>query len=50
MASVKQQLSSKVTDFLYDHRNITSRGKNIRTSYKNVEKTIQNLGKEKKKD
>lgn len=48
MASVKQQLASKVSDFLYDHQAIPSKGKDIRSSYKAVEKTIQNLGKEKK--
>lgn len=44
MASVKQQLSAKMTAFLYDHKAIPKQGEKFRKSYKDVEKAIQAVG------
>lgn len=43
MASVKQQLSAKMTAFLYDHKAIPKQGEKFRKSYKDVEKRIQSI-------
>lgn len=44
MASVKNNLTSKMTNFFYDHQTIPSKGKSLRHSYKEVEKVIQSIG------
>jgi hypothetical protein len=44
MNHVKERLSSEMTAFLYDHKKIPEKGKNLRNSYQEVAKNIQSLG------
>lgn len=50
MASMMQQLSSKVTAFFYDHQTVPSKGKKLRHSYKEVEKFIYSMGESRDKN
>ncbi len=43
MTSVRQQLSAKMTAFLYDHQAVPRQGEKFRKSYKDVEKKIQSM-------
>lgn len=47
MASFKQKMSNKAVLFAYDHKQISERGKRLGDSYKEVKKTIENMGKDK---
>ena len=47
MASFKQKMSNKAVLFAYDHKQISERGKRLGDSYKEVKKTIENIGKDK---
>ena len=47
MASFKQKMSNKAVLFAYDHKQISTRGKRLGDSYKEVKKTIENIGKDK---
>lgn len=47
MASFKQKMSNKAVLFAYDHKQISKRGKRLGDSYKEVKKTIENIGKDK---
>ena len=46
MAS-KQKMAGKAVLFAYDHKQISKRGKRLGDSYKEVKKTIENIGKDK---
>ena len=45
MASFKRRMSGKAVLFAYDHKQISKRGKRLGDSYKEVKKTIENIGK-----
>lgn len=47
MASFKQKMAGKAVLFAYDHKQISERGKRLGDSYKEVKKTIENIGKDK---
>ena len=47
MASFKQKMAGKEVLFAYDHKQISKRGKRLGDSYKEVKKTIENMGKDK---
>lgn len=47
MASFKQKMVGKAVLFAYDHKQISKRGKRLGDSYKEVKKTIENIGKDK---
>lgn len=47
MASFKQKMAGKAVLFAYDHKQISKRGKRLGDSYKEVKKTIENMGKDK---
>ena len=47
MASFKQKMANKAVLFAYDHKQISKRGKRLGDSYKEVKKTIENIGKDK---
>lgn len=47
MASFKQKMAGKAVLFAYDHKQISKRGKRLGDSYKEVKKTIENIGKDK---
>ena len=47
MASFKQKMSNKAVLFAYDHKQISKRGQRLGDSYKEVKKTIENIGKDK---
>ena len=47
MASFKRRMSGKAVLFAYDHKQISKRGKRLGDSYKEVKKTIENIGKDK---
>ena len=47
MASFKQKMSNKAVLFAYGHKQISKRGKRLGDSYKEVKKTIENMGKDK---
>ena len=47
MASFKQKMSNKAGVFAYDHKQISKGGKRLGDSYKEVKKTIENIGKDK---
>ena len=47
MASFKQKMAGKAVLFAYDHKQISERGKRLGDSYKEVKKTIENMGKDK---
>lgn len=49
MASFKRKMSNKAALFAYDHKQISKRGQRLGDSYKEVKKTIENLGKDKGK-
>lgn len=44
MASVRHQLSAKMTAFLYDHQTVSRQGEKFKKSYRDVEKKIQSIG------
>lgn len=41
------KMSNKAVLFAYDHKQISKRGKRLGDSYKEVKKTIENIGKDK---
>ena len=47
MPSFKQKMSNKAVLFAYDHTQISKRGQRLGDSYKEVKKTIENIGKDK---
>ena len=47
MASFKRRMPGKAVLFASDHRQISKRGKRLGDSYKEVKKTIENIGKDK---
>ena len=47
MASFKQKMSNKAVLFAYDQKQISKRGQRLGDSYKEVKKTIENIGKDK---
>ena len=47
MASFKQKMAGKAVLFAYDHKQISKREKRLGDSYKEVKKTIENMGKDK---
>ena len=47
MASFKQKMAGKAVLFAYDHKQISKRGQRLGDSYKEVKKTIENIGKDK---